>query len=135
MRTTRLLASVAAMFLLAGGLAGCGSNDKPAICSSVDTLKESVQNLKDVQIGAGTLATVQSDVSTIKKDLTQVKADAKSQYGAQVNKVQASASTLSTSVQAAKAGPSITTFAAIGTSASTLAADVKTLADDVSSTC
>ena len=135
MRTTRLFAPVAVMVLLAGGLAGCGGNDKPAICSSVDTLKQSVQDLKDVQIGAGSLSKLQTDVNTIKQNLTQVKHDATAQYGSQVDKVQASANTLAASVQAAKAGPSVTTLAAIGTSASALSSDVKALADDVSSTC
>ena len=51
MALTALPLRLAAIVLLSSLLVGCGG-DKPAVCSSVDALKTSVDDLKNIEISA-----------------------------------------------------------------------------------
>jgi hypothetical protein len=134
MNMTRFLSPTAVATLVAAVLVGCSSDDA-AICSSTDDLQASVQNLKDVRVGENGLSTISSDLTAIKGDLAQVKADAKTQYGSQLDKVDAAATALNTSVQAAKSDPSLSTLEVVTTGVKGLVADVDALASSISSTC
>ena len=53
------------MLLASATLAGCGGDDEtPAVCSSVDSLKASVADLKDVDLDQNALTTLQDDFTT-----------------------------------------------------------------------
>ena len=76
-RPTVVMATVVSV-ALAVVLAACGEN-KPAVCSSVDSLNQSVQNVKEIpRYTASSTSDVERELPAIKSDLSQVKADAKS---------------------------------------------------------
>ena len=93
--------------LLGASLVGCGGNDKPAVCGSVDTLKGSLGDLKNISLtSSGALSSLQTQLTTVKTDFDAVKTDAKSQFGTQVTAVDTSYATLKTSADAATSAPS-----------------------------
>ena len=120
---------------LAAALAACGGN-KPAVCSSVDSLNQSVQNVKDMPLyTANSPGDVERELPAIESDLAQVKADAKSEFSSQIGAVESSYANLRTSVEAAKTDPSPGTLRAAGTALSTFNTDVGSLISDIRSTC
>ena len=120
---------------LAVVLAACGEN-KPAVCSSVDSLNQSVQNVKEIpRYTASSTSDVERELLAIESDLSQVKADAKSEFSSQIDAAESSYASLRTSVEAAKADPSPETLRAAGTALSTFNADVESLISDIKSTC
>jgi hypothetical protein len=121
--------------LLGAGLVGC-SDDKPAVCSSVDDLQTSVHNLEDIDVtSSSAVSDLEGGLATIESDLATVKTDAKSEFSSQIDAVDTSYTVLRTSVEAAKANPSTDTLAVVGTAASAFDTAVDTLASDVESTC
>ena len=131
----KFAAAVAATLLVGSVLVGC-SNDKPAVCDDVNNLKTSVEDIKSIDVTSpGAVSDLESGLTAIKSDVAAVKTDAKSQYATQVDAVDSAFTTLTTSVDAAKADPSATTFAAVTAAAGTLTTAVQKLADDVNSTC
>lgn len=131
----RLSAVAMTTLLLGAALVGC-SDDKPAVCDSVDTLKSSIEDVKNIDVtSSSAVSDLESRLNTIKSDLDAVKTDAKSEYASQVDAVESAFTTLTTSVDAAKADPSATTLAAVGAAVSPFTTAVQTLSDDVQSTC
>ena len=128
------LAPTVVTLMLGASLVGCGS-DQPAVCGAVDTLQTSVDNLKDVNVTSNGLSALESQLTTIKGDVADVKADAKTEFSGQITAVDTTYAALKSSADAAKSDPSLTTLAAVGAAVTAFAADVKTLVDDVKSTC
>jgi hypothetical protein len=134
MRTREIalpLAAVAAAFVLT---AGCGSS-KPPVCSDASALQTSVQNLKDVSIGKGSLSTLSNDLSTIQKQLTTLSNSAKGQFGSQITGLQTSIASLRPAVTAAVADPSASTLAAVATRIPGVVSAANTLQSAVKNTC
>ena len=124
-----------AALVLSASLVGCGE-DKPAVCGSVDNLKTSVNDLKDIDVtSSSAVSDLESGLTTIRADLDDVKTDAKSEFSPQIEAVDTSYAAVKTSVDAAKADPSATTLAAAGTAVSAFGTDVETLISDIQSTC
>ena len=122
--------------LLGASLVGCGGKDKPAVCGSVDTLKGSLSDLKDISLtSSGALSSLQTQLTTVKTDFDAVKTDAKSQFGTQITAVDTSYSTLKTSADAATSAPSAASIAAAAAAASAFVSSVQTLVTDVQATC
>jgi hypothetical protein len=115
-------------------LVACG-NDKPAVCSDLEGLKQSVQNLKDVSLQAGALAKVQQDITAISQQFTTFKHDAKSEFAPDIEKVQSAVDDLSTTAGVAKQSPSLSHLASVGTATAALSDAVKSLGSAVSGTC
>ena len=137
---TRLRAALPVLFL--GALiAGCSSDDTsesegpPAVCSSVEALQTSVDELQDVQVTDDGLTAVQDAVASVETDVRQVVDDATSELEPQVDQLQADVDDLRSSVDAALDAPSADTLRAVGSSISTLTDAVTGLAEDVGSTC
>jgi hypothetical protein len=116
------------------GLTAC-SSDKPAVCDDADALRQSVDNLKEVQIGDNALSTLSSDVSQIQQDVKHLGSDAKSEFGGDVDQVSSAATQLEDSVNAAKANPSASTLGAVGTAIQSFGTSVDNLVDAVKDTC
>ena len=134
-RATRLLGVATVALLLGVTLVGC-SDDKPAVCSSVDNLKTSVDDVKNIDVSSSSAASdLESGLATIKSDIADVKADAKSEFSSQLDAVDSAFATLTTSVDAATADPTATTLAAVGAAVDPFLTAVQNLADDVKSTC
>lgn len=130
------LIPVAVMTLaLATPLTGCGE-DQPAVCSSVDDLEASVEDVRDIDVtSSGALGDLESGLEAVGSDLSEVKSDAKAEFSSQIDTVQASYDALSASVDAAKASVSAATLSAAATALSTFGSDVRTLITDVQETC
>jgi hypothetical protein len=134
-RATRFTGIATVALLLGAALVGC-SDDKPAVCSSVDNLKTSVDDVKNIDVtSSGAVSDLESGLTTIKSDLADVKTDAKSQYASQLDAVDSALAKLTTSVDAAKTDPSAATLAAVAAAAAPFNNAVQTLISDVQSTC
>lgn len=134
--TRYVLGPVLALFVLTG-VFSCSSSgsSKPPVCSSIDSLKSSVNQLKNTNVSSTGLSEVKNELAAIRTDLQHVARDAKSQYSAQVNTVKSSLSALQSAIATAKNSPSANTITQAGKAMSTLAGDVSKLVSDVSSTC
>ena len=61
----KLAAAVTATLLLGAALVGC-SDDKPAVCDSVDNLKTSVEDVQNIDITASSaVSDLESGLNTI----------------------------------------------------------------------
>jgi hypothetical protein len=132
----KALALTLVSLLLGASLVACGGKDKPAVCSSVDTLKGSIGDLKNIDItSAGAVSALQSELTTVKGDFDAVKADAKSQFSTQIDAVDSAYTTLVATANTAKSSPSAANLAALVAAASTMYNDLQTLVTDVQATC
>lgn len=121
--------------LLALCVSAC-SEDKPAVCTSVDNLNASVRDVKKIDIASSSdVAELQSGLKTIKGDLAKVKTDAKSEFSSQLDTVETSYATLKTSVEAAATDPTGATLTAARSALRRFGTDVQALISDVQSTC
>ena len=104
--------------LLGASLVACGGKDKPAVCGSVDTLKSSITDLKNIDItSSGAVSSLQSQLTTVKSDFDQVKTDAKSQFSTQIDAVDGAYTTLVSTANTAKSSPSAANLAALAAAA------------------
>lgn len=119
--------------VVASSLVSCGSsNDKPAVCGSVNDLTASVSALQKTTLTSADGASALTAVGT---GLDAVKADATSQFSAQIADVEAAYSALETSTATAKARPTPASLAASAKDFSTFRSKVGTLVADIRSTC
>jgi hypothetical protein len=135
----RSLAFAIVALLLGASLVGCGEDggsDAPAVCGSVDTLKTSVEKLKDIDVtSSGAVSELESGLTGIRSDLSDVKADAKAEFSSQIAATETSYEALKTSVEAAKADLSVATIAAAGSAVSSFGTAVDKLISDIEATC
>jgi hypothetical protein len=131
------LSLTAASLLLGASLVACGGgNDKPAVCDSVDTLKGSIGDLKDIDItSSGAVSSLETGLATVKTDFDALKTDAKSEFSPQIQAVDSAYTVLQSSAEAAKSDPSAASIAAVAAAAATFASNVQTLVQDVQATC
>ena len=131
----KFAAALAATLLVGAALVGC-SDDKPAVCDSLDNITTSIEDIKSIDVTSpGAVSDLESGLAAIKSDLAALKTDAESQYATQVDAVDLAFTALTTSVDAAKADPTATTLGAAAAAVDPLTAAVQTLSDDVRSTC
>jgi hypothetical protein len=130
------LSVLAATVALVGVTLGGCSDDKPAVCASVESLETAVNDVKDIDITAsGAIDDLKTGLATIKSDLADVKSDAKAEFAPQIDAVDSSFGTLRTSVEAAIADPTAATLAAVGAAVAPFTTAVQTLVSDIKSTC
>ena len=138
--------AVAVVSIASLTLAGCGggddsesgnpvAGDTPAVCSSVDALEKSVDDVKNVNLDRNALPTLKTSLSKVQSAVSQVKRDAKDQYATEVDAVDKAASSVSSSLQGAGASPSAQSLSNVATAVQSLGASVTTLQDSVKSTC
>jgi len=131
----KLIPAVVASIAISASLAAC-SEDPPAVCDSVSSLRASVDDVKKVDVASsGGLSDLRSGLSAVGDDLAQVKSDAAAEFGAQVDRVEASYTELNNSVESARKSPSAEAVKAAGTALSAFGADVEALVKDVQTTC
>ena len=140
---TRLLAGLVAVG--AGALlAGCSSDGSsassettgpPAVCSSTDALQASMTDLRNVEVVENGTAALEDAVASVRSDLQDVVDDAGSEYGDEVDGLQAGFDAVEDATSAAVEAPSAETLNAVTTSIRALGDDVTGFADDVASTC
>ena len=129
----RLLLPVAAL-LVGAAAAGC-SDDKPAVCTSIDEFQSSLKGLTELELTGTGVAGLEDQVALVVQDYKQLKEDASEEYGDQVDAIDADLEKVKTNATDVEDSASADGLAALKTSRDALAADVDTLADDVKSTC
>jgi hypothetical protein len=73
---SRLLWIMFVLAIAALVAAGCGGDDKPAYCSDVSDLQQSVDDLKNVRLTeSGALSTLQTDLQTVQSNADAVDHD------------------------------------------------------------
>ena len=91
-----LAVALAAAALVA---AGCGGSDKPAYCSNVSDLQQSVSDLKSVQPNSAVVSTLQTDLQKVQSNANAVVSSAKQDFPNQTSALESSVSSLSTSIK------------------------------------
>ena len=134
MSTRRGAAALATVLLAVLPLAGCGSNDTP-LCSSIDELSASIDQLGVIQLGENGRDQLESQLVDVRADLAQVRTDAQQQYGDQVAAVTAAADLVRERYQGAKAEPSASTLQPLRTAITNLGTELSALQDAVAGTC
>ena len=130
-----LIPTIAATVAISASLAAC-SEDPPAVCGAVDSLKASVADVKAIDVASSTgLSDLQSGLAAVGDDLAQVKSDAAAEFGSQVDGVEASYAEVTSSVESARTSPSADAVTAAGDALSTFGTDVDALVTDVQTTC
>ena len=133
-----------ALVVLVATLSGCGAGDDdtppsadttPAVCSSVDSLRSSVEAVTGAKIQRGALETLQNDLAKVRSDLSTVAKDAKREYADEVDIVEEAMSDLGKSLDAAVSTPTAANVAAVGAASQALGTSVKALVNSVDSTC
>ncbi|MGO4255014.1 hypothetical protein [Marmoricola sp. RAF53] len=135
-RTITLSGAGVAGLALAASLAGCGGSDQAPVCDSVASLKSSVAQVKDLDPTApGALDELQSGLGDVKTDLLAVKADAKSEFSAEVETIQGGYQTLLESVQALKTDPTTSDPSKVKSELTAFGSDIGKLITDIEETC
>lgn len=155
--TTRRLAGVACVVLLASSAVSCSSTDTsttprstssasaagptsaagatPAVCADLASLRASVKSITSSPKGQGGLPGLSSELATVRATLDRLPADASTQYAGEVDAVRTASRALEGSVRDAKDSPSAATLGAVSADVVTLGATVSTLASAVAGTC
>ena len=129
--------SVATCVVIAALLTGCSSNSssKPAVCSDLDSLKASVQDLKNTNVRSAGLSAVQDDLTKIKQQLQAVETSAKGQYAPQIADLNTAIGKLTTSIDAAKVSLNAGTLSAVASAAGSVVSSGQNLVTAVSNAC
>jgi phosphate uptake regulator len=121
--------------LLALPLTACGE-DTPAVCTSADDLKASVNDVKKIDVDSSSALTdLKSALKQVRSDLADVKADAKSEFSSGLDAVDKSYAALKTSIEAAATTPGTDTLAAAGAALKAFGTSVQNLITDIQETC
>jgi hypothetical protein len=108
----RWLLFAAAVLVLSGVAAGCGSS-KPAYCTAASQLKTSVHDLGNVTVNVSDLGSVKTAVSKVQANAKTFASEAKSAYPSQITALRTSLSGLQAAVKSALGQPSLTAVAAV----------------------
>ena len=127
-----MLVLVAATFVAAA----CGGDDKPAYCSNVSDLQQSVDDLKSVHLSeSGALSTLQTDVQKVQSDADAVVSSAKQDFPDETSALKSSVSSLSTTIEELPSSPTAQQLAALAPEISSVVTAAKDLDSATSSAC
>ena len=148
---TRLAAACVVTAVLVTGCSTTSSSSSPSastntntststssnstLCTDLDNLKASIQGLKDVSITTNGLSAISDQITKIKQQLQTLKTDAKGQYDTQINDLTNALNSLSSSFDAARASPSVSTLATLASSVPAVITAGQNLITEVSGTC
>jgi hypothetical protein len=124
-----------ALAVVALAAAGCGSSSKPAYCSNVTDLQNSVNSLKDVQLGSNTISTLKTDLQKVQTDANAVVSSAKQDFPSQTSALESSVSTLSTSIKALPPSPTHQQLLALAPQVASTVSAAENLKSATSSAC
>ena len=128
-----IMLALAAATLVA---AACGGDDKPAYCSNVSDLQQSVDDLKSVHLSeSGALSTLQTDVQKVQSDADAVVSSAKQDFPDQTSALKSSVSSLSTTIEELPSSPTAQQLAALAPEISSVVTAAKDLDSATSSAC
>jgi len=116
------------------GIAGCSTN-QPPVCDSLAAVQNSVEQIRNANVGENGLSQLRTDLHQLKVNLQQLYTDAKTQFGSDVEALKAAVNQFSASLATARATPDATNLAAVRTAVTTLGDSVRHLGDAMSGTC
>jgi len=90
-----------------------GAEANSALCADAAALRASVDKLRHVTVGAGTVSEITSDLTAVKAALTKFVQDAHGQWHAQTSALSSAIATLSTAVSSLTASPGAGTVAGV----------------------
>lgn len=117
----------------AGGAASASA--KPAVCATVNDLKASLADLKNVNIRQNGTSAVSDQLTKIQQELQKLKTDAHGQYATQIDALTTALSGLSASISAAGSHLDTTTLTALASSVASVVSAGTNLVTTVSNTC
>ena len=133
---SRMLSTMVAPAAAALVAAGCGGDDKPAYCSNVSDLQQSVDDLKNVQLKeSGSLSTLQTDVEKVQSDADAIVSSAKEDFPNETSALKSSVSSLSTTINELPSSPTAQELAALAPDINSVVTAAKDLDSATSSAC
>jgi hypothetical protein len=115
--------------------AGCGSSSKPAYCSNLTDLQNSVNSLKDVQLGSDTISILKTDLQKVQTNANAVVSSAKQDFPSQTSALESSVSALSNSIKALPTSPTPQQLLALAPQISSAVSAADNLKKATSSAC
>ncbi len=131
------MALIFAVALAAAALvaAGCGDDDKPAYCSDVSDLQQSVTDLGDVQLESGALPTLQTGLQTVRTNANAVVSSAKADFPSETSALQSSLSSLSTTIEKLPSSPTAEQLLPLAPEINSVVTAAQGFSDATSSAC
>ncbi len=133
--TRRKITSVLLVAGIAVGVAACGQSSQAATCDRVDSVRASVEDLRNVNLSENGMVAVGSGLAQLQTDLDNLRADVKADQQPQVDAVRSAVTQLQSSVAGIRANPSATALSQVGTSLEQLRTSIGTLRATVGSGC
>lgn len=127
----RVLPALAVVAVL---LASCGSS-KPAYCGNVSNLKNSVHELRNVNVSENGVSALTSQLKTIESNAKSVVSSAQTDFPNETAALSSSLSQLKTALTQLPSAPSATDLAGVARLAKSSATAVTNLASATSSKC
>ena len=116
--------------------AGCGSSSsKPAYCSNVSSLQQSVDDLGNIQLQSGALSTLQTDLQKVQNNADAVVSSAKADFPSQTSALKSSVTALSNSIKQLPASPTPQQLIPLGMEIRSTVTAAKNLSSATSSAC
>ena len=104
-------AAVAAIGLTGAALvAGCGSS-KPAYCTQVTNLQNSVKTLEQVELSPSNLSTIATDVQKVGTSAKELESAVKTEFAPQISSLKSSLAALEASLKELSSSPNSSTLA------------------------
>jgi hypothetical protein len=134
MRIRRPLALAVSPLFLAVSLTACSSDDAD-VCSDMDALKSSIDNVKDVQLAENGLNELSDGLNQVEDDLDQLVSDAKAQFGDEIGAVTTAVDNLKGAIAGAKSDLDKASFTDVATSLRAVDTSITNLDQTVQSSC
>ena len=101
----RIAVALAVLCGLVAAAAGCGGNDKPAVCGDLEQLSSDIDTLQGIDLtsGNGAIADLDASLQAITTDLKTVKTDASAELSEPIAGLETSLGAVSTEFDTAKA--------------------------------
>ena len=137
MKTRLPMVLIASLALVAVALvaAGCGSSSKPAYCTNVTSLQQSVDDLGNIQLNSNTVSTLQTDVQKVQNNANAVVSSAKADFPSETSALKSSVTTLSNSIKQLPPSPTAQQLLPLGVEVSGVVTATKSLSSATSSAC
>jgi hypothetical protein len=130
-----LLALCPVVLVSAALVAGCGGSDQPEYCDKVDTLKDSISQLTSIDIDAGVIDTVKSDLETVESNAEAAVDAAKDDFPSESSDLEDAVNTASDSIQDLPSSPSASEIAAVALNVGAVANAAESFEETTSSAC
>lgn len=129
------LSILGAFLAVALFVAGCGSDSKPAYCSNVSELEKSVEEIGDVKLETGAIATLQGDLETVQGNADEVVSSAKEDFPNETGAVKSAVSKLSATLKQLPSSPTAQELLPLGSEISAVVSASNELSSATESAC